>query len=51
MPLHLKMKSQVFSVWYRMVNGTKDEIFNKLYHVMHYLHVGDLFHSDWVNST
>ena len=49
--LHLKMKSQVVSAWYKMVNGTKDKICNKLYHVMHYLHVNDLFHSDWVNST
>ena len=50
MQLHLEMKSQVLSVWYRMVNGTKDKICNKLYHVMYYLHANDLFHSDWVKQ-
>ena len=36
--LHLKIKSRVFSFWYRIVSGSKDKICYKLYQRMHCLH-------------
>ena len=50
MPLHLKIKSRVLNFWYRIVSGKKDKICYKLYLLMHYLHVNDMFHSDWVKT-
>ena len=49
-PLHLKIKARVWNFWYRMVSGKKDKICYTLYQLMHYLHVNDLFHSDWIKS-
>ena len=45
-PLHLKIKSQVLNFWYRIIGGKKDKNCYKLYQLMHYLHVNDLFHSN-----
>ena len=50
MPLHLKIKSRVLNFGYRIMSGKKDKICCKLYQLMHYLHVNDLFHSDWVKT-
>ena len=50
MPLHLKIKSRVLNFWYRIVSGKNDKICYKLYQLMHYLHVNDLFHSDWIKT-
>ena len=49
-PLHLKIKARVLNFWYRMISGKKDKICYTLYQLMHYLHVNDLFHSDWIKS-
>ena len=48
--LHLKIKSRVLNFWYRIISGKKDKICYKLYQLMYYLHVNDLFHSDWVKT-
>ena len=50
MPLQLKIKSRVLNFQYRIVSGKKDKICYKLYQLMHYLHVNDIFHSDWVKT-
>ena len=49
-PLHLKIKARVLNVWYRIISDKKDKMCYKLYQLMHYLHVNDLFHSDWIKS-
>ena len=49
-PLHLKIKARVMNFWYRMISGKKDKSCYTLYQLMHYLHVNDLFHSDWIKS-
>ena len=49
-PLHLKIKARVLKFWYRIISGKKDKICYTLYQLMHYLHVNDLFHSDWIKS-
>ena len=50
MPLHLKIKSRVLRICYRIVSGSKDKICYKLYQRMYYLHENDLFHSDWIET-
>ena len=47
-PLHLKIKARVLKFWYRIISGKKDKMCYTLYQLMHYLHVNDLFHSDWI---
>ena len=42
--------SVVLNFWYRIISGKKDKMCYKLYQLMHYLHVNDLFHSDWVKT-
>ena len=49
-PLHLKIKARVLNFWYRMISGKKDKTCYTLYQLMHYLHVNDLCHSDWIKS-
>ena len=54
MPLHLKIKkkktNRVLNSWYRIVSGKKDKICYNVYQLMHYAHVNDLFHSDWIKT-
>ena len=49
-PLHLKIKARVLNIWYRIISGIKDKVCYTVYQLMHYLHVNDLFHSDWIKS-